>query len=243
MHQGNLFGEIINRCREAETGEPQRLSALVPEGMFVGTSLILRQGGRFLYGARPPQTEGPRQIIELTGIGGGMEDEDESPTACVLREVQEEIGCGVRLLPCRETLVVRGRDRVERVMLQGEERPVAVVFRRARTPPHQPWHEDSQREACLVVFLAELDGQPWPVTELELPALLWLRPAHVLETARQDVPLRRLLDSGAELVEGKPGLLSETAWVRLTDSQEALALALGDDAVSFYEAMAGTGHS
>lgn len=59
-----------------------------------------------------------------------------------------------------------------------------------------------------------------------------------LETARQDVPLRDLLDSGAELVEGESGQLPESAWVRLTDSQEALALALGDDALTFYEALA-----
>ena len=213
--------------------EPKTLSDLVPKGMFVGTSLILRQGGRFLHGARPPRAEGPRQVIELTGIGGGVEDEDESLTAGVLREAQEEIGCSVRLLPCRETVVVRGQDCVEQVALQGEERPAAVVFRRYRTPPHQPWHEDNQGEACLVVFLAELDGQPWPA--MELPALIWLKPAHILEVAHQDVPLGTLLNSGAELVEGGWGPLPETAWVRLTDSQEALVLALGDDALSLYK--------
>jgi len=237
-------------------GESRNLSDLAPEGMFLGTSLILRQGGRLLYGVRPPRAEGSRcpepassracreaegrQVIELTGIGGGVEEEDESPTAGVLREVEEEIGCDVRLLPCRETLVVRGQDRIERVALQGEERPVALVFRRDRTPPHQPWHKDSQGEACLVVFLAELDGQPWPVTEQELSALIWLKPPHVLEMARRDVPLRELLNSGAEVVQSRLGILPETAWVRMTDSQEALALALGDGAVSFYEALAET---
>lgn len=236
-----VVSKVINRRREAGAGEFQSLSALAPEGMFVGTSLILRQGDRFLYGVRPPRVEGSRQIVELTGIGGGMEEEDESPTAGVLREVQEEIGCDVRLLPCCETLVVRGRDRIERVALQGEERPIAVVFRRFPTPPHQPWHEDSQGEICVIVFLAELDGQPRPVAELELPALVWLRPAHVLETARRDVSLRELLDSGAEVVEGGAAPLSETAWVRMTDSQEALALALGDGVVSFYEALVEVG--
>jgi 8-oxo-dGTP pyrophosphatase MutT (NUDIX family) len=183
--------------------------------------------------------EGARQIVELTGIGGGLDEEDESPTAGVLREVEEEIGCDVRLLPCRETLVVRGPDRIERVALRGEGRPIALVFRRSRTPPHQPWRESGQGEICVVVFLAELDGQPRPVAELELPALLWLKPAHILETARRDVPLRELLNSGAEAVEGEAGPLPETAWARMTDSQEALALALGDGARSFYKALIG----
>lgn len=216
----------------------QRLSDIVPDGMFVGTSLILHQGGWLMYGIRPPRAEGSRQIIELTGIGGGMEDEDESLVAGVLREAQEEIGCGVRLLPCLETIIVRSQDDVERVTLRGMERPAAVVFRHYRTPPHQPWHEENQGEACLVVYLAELVGQPWPT--MELPALIWLKPAHVVETAHRDVPLSKLLSSGAELVERQSGLLPEQSWARMTDSQEALALALGDDGLSSYRTLCGT---
>jgi 8-oxo-dGTP pyrophosphatase MutT (NUDIX family) len=213
----------------------QHVSDLVPDGVFVGTSLILHRAGWFLYGARPLRAEGSRQVIELTGIGGGIEEEDESLTAGALREAQEEIGCDVRLLPCDETLVVRDRDRVERVTLKGPERPAAIVFRYYRTPPHQPWHQDNRGETCLVVFLAELDGSPWPT--MELPALVWLRPIHILETARQDVPWSDLLNSGAQLVQSEEGALPGTAWVRLTDSQEALVLALRDQALPFYEAL------
>jgi 8-oxo-dGTP pyrophosphatase MutT (NUDIX family) len=217
--------------------QPKSLSHLVPEGTFVGTSLVLHRGGRFLYGVRPARAEGRRRVAELTGIGGALEQEDGSLTDGVLREAAEETGCSVRLLPCGETVVVRGQDRVENVALQGEERPAAVVFRRYRTPPHQPWHEDNQGEACLVVFLGELNGHPGPV--MELPALMWLTPVQVIQTARQDVPVGMLLDSGAELIENESGVLPGTTWVRLTDSQEALVLALGDDALSFYEAVSG----
>ncbi len=52
--------------------------------------------------------------------------------------------------------------------------------------------------------------------------------------ALETVPLGRLSSSGAELVEGEPGLLPETSWVRMTDSQEALVLALGEDALTYY---------
>jgi len=101
------------------------LSSLLPEGMFTGTSLILRQGKRFLLGARPSKREGSLDVIELTGIGGGLEAKDPSVTAGLLREVREEIGCPVRLpfapegedptgWPCAETLVVRGWKQVER---------------------------------------------------------------------------------------------------------------------------------
>ncbi len=219
---------------EPTTG-PRWLADIVPEGVFVGTSLILRRGGRFLYGVRAPHAKGTRQIVELTGIGGALEVEDGSLTAGALREAREEIGCRVRVLPARDTIVVRGEHDFERVQLSGDERPAAVVFRRFRTPPHQPWHEDHQGETCLVVFWGRIDGQPWPA--MELPALIWLKPGQIVETARQDVPLSRLLDSGAELIESVPGLVPRTTWARLTDSQEALVLALGDQAPVFYAAM------
>jgi 8-oxo-dGTP pyrophosphatase MutT (NUDIX family) len=224
-----------NTVTHEVAAKPQHLSDIVPDDMFVGTSLILRQGGRFLYGLRPPRAEGSRQILELTGIGGGVEDEDESLVAGALREAQEEIGCAVRVLLCSETIIVRGQDDVEWVTLRGEERPAAVVFRYYRTPPHQPWHEDNQGEACLVVYLAELDGRPWPA--MELPALIWLKPTHILETAHRDIPLSTLLSSGAELVLSGSEFLPEHSWVRMTDSQEALALALKDDGLSFYGAL------
>ena len=217
-------------------GETLALPDPIPDDIFTGTSLILRHGGRFLYGMHPPRVEGPRQIIRLTGIGGRMEEYDESWTACALREAQEEMACGVRVIRSRETIVVRGEHDVQQVTLTGTEHPAAVVFRRYQTPPHQPWHEDHEGEVCVVVFLGELQGTPRPA--MELPALIWLRPSQVVETAHQDVLLRHLLAAGAELVESAPAAMPETAWVRLTDSQEALVLALGDDALGFYQELA-----
>lgn len=223
-------------------GEPQRLDSLIPANTFVGTSLILRRrqprtskSSKFLYGVRPPRLERSRHVLELTGIGGGIEEADTSLTAGVLREAQEEIGCNVCLLPCQETVVVYGPHHVQHLALHGGERPAAVVLRGYRTPPHQPWHPTSQAEACLIVFWAELEERPQP--RMELPALLWLRPEQVVATSRHDVPLSALLGTGAELIECTEGCLPVTALARMTDSQEALVLALGEAAIPFYEGM------
>ncbi len=216
--------------------EQPLLSDLIAGNPFVGTSLILRRGGRLLYGLRPPHAEGARRVVELTGIGGGMEPQDGSPAAAVLREVREEIACRVRLLPCHETLLVSGPGQVKRVRLRDAKRPAAVVFRGHGTPPHLPWHTQSRGESCLVVFLAELQGKPWPAAEL--PALVWLSPRQVVATAREDLLLSDLVDAGAQLVERQPGALSGHEWVRLTDSQEALVLGLGAKALPFYRELA-----
>ena len=105
------------------------LEDLIPDGAFVGTSLILRRGDHFLYGMRPARQEEDRLVIELTGIGGAVEQEDPTFTAAVRREAQEETGCDVYLLHCPDTLVVHGPDQLQQVRLAGPERPAAVVFR------------------------------------------------------------------------------------------------------------------
>lgn len=212
------------------------LSEVIPGDRFVGMSLILRQGNRFLFGIRPARQLGGRAVLELTGIGGGLERGDRSISDGVLREAREEIGCDVRLLSCPQTLVVRQQSDFEQVVIGGDERPAAVVFRNYRTPPHRPWDDDHRGQACIIVFAADLLGQPRPA--MELPSLIWLTPARILQTARDDVLLRDLLEAGAELIERDPGSAPRDGWTRLTDSQEALALALGDDTVAFYEMLA-----
>ena len=218
------------------------LTDLVPAGMFVGTSLILcpplaERGPQehFLCGVRAPYTEGEWWILELTGIGGALEDDDRSPAHGVQREAREETSCEVRLVPCSETLVVHGAGLTHSVRLASEERPAAVVHRHYGTPPHQPWHEVSKGQVCVVVFLAELQGHPFPV--MELPALIWLTPEQIVETARRDVSLSDMLGSGALLIERIPESLPRDGWARLTDSQEALVLALADQALPFYRAL------
>jgi 8-oxo-dGTP pyrophosphatase MutT (NUDIX family) len=198
----------------------------------VGTSLILHDGGRFLYGIRPVKQAGGQQILELTGIGGGMEDEDASYTAGVRREAVEETGSDVAIVDCPSTWVVHGPGKAEQLALSGEQRPAALVHRFFRTPPHRPWHADNQGAAWLIVYLGKLTADPAPT--MELPWLIWLSADQVVKTARQDVPIRNLLDGGAQLIARPGGPPPSAGVTRLTDSQEALILALGEQALGVY---------
>ncbi len=209
------------------------LDEIIPDNIFVGTSLILRQKGLFLYGMRPEKKESEKSIIELTGIGGGVEKEDENYSAGVRREAEEEIGSRLEIIDCKQTVLVRGLNDVEWLKLEGKERPAAIVFRNYRTPPHNPWHEQNVGEACLIVYFAELLDNPKPM--MELPWLIWLKISQVLETAQKDVRLDELIEGGAVLFGGDNELPELTNWIRMTDSQEALGIALGSSLVSFYE--------
>lgn len=218
-----------------ESEPVQNLADLLPKDAFIGTSLILRADSRFLFGLRPLKRDAAGPILELTGIGGKLEPQDPTTIAGVQREAQEEIGRSVRLLSCPQTLIVRGYDQLEFVRLTGPEQPAAVVFRYHRTPAHNPWHAQNQGLTCLVVYLGELIDEPTPTPEI--PHLLWLPARLILETARRDVALGELLLEGATLVRGPQELPSLKVPVRLTDSQEALAIALGDWTIDFYHGL------
>jgi hypothetical protein len=208
------------------------LADIIPGDIFIGTSLIIRREDRFLFGIRPPKLWQGHTVLELTGIGGGLEKEDGSFSSGVQREAQEEIDCKVKLVPVKNTLIVRGPDDVNSLALSGVERPAAIVYRNWRTPPHRPWHPDNQGPACLVVFLGELIG--WPRPAMELPHLIWLSAEQVLLTARRDVIFGDLLSAGSELIPGSSLSPQMESLTRMTDSQEALALALGDEMPSVY---------
>lgn len=210
--------------------------ALIPPAVFVGVGTFLPCDGRFLLGIRPPKQDRSLSILELTAIGGGLEASDKTLSAGVLRESREEIGCAVRFVSCSETLVIHDGTHMEWVRVLSTERPAAVVFRNHRTPPREPWHREHQGRSCLVLFVAELGGRPLPTEEL--PAVIWLSPEQILSAAHADVPLQALLDQGATLVEMHSGLLPCSGLVRLTDSQEALVLALGTQSLSFYTSLA-----
>jgi hypothetical protein len=83
--------------------------------------------------------------------------------------------------------------------------------------------------------LREALGSPKPT--MELPWLLWLCPEQILATAREDILLADLLRAGADLVTGSEEPPPAETWTRLTDSQEGLGLALGDDLPVFYRSL------
>lgn len=211
------------------------VSDLLPNGEFLGTSLIIHQTAGFLFGVRPPKPVAGGAVLEITGIGGRIEPFDRSLSDGVQREACEEIASDVTLIPCPRTLVVRGLNDIQEIYLEGAERPAALVFRRHRTPPHQPWHPDHQGGGCIAVFLGGLSGEPQP--SAEIPHLIWLKAEQILLAAQKDVSLSELLQTGASLrsLAGQPPDLNLPT--RLTDSQEAMALALGDGVCAFYNSL------
>jgi 8-oxo-dGTP pyrophosphatase MutT (NUDIX family) len=211
------------------------LADFLAPGLFKGASLILRQNDRFLFGIRPPKKINGLDVLEITGIGGRLEAFDSSLVDCVHREAREEIAAQIKIVRCPLTLVVRGFEDIQEIALQGDEQPAALVFRRHRTPPHQPWHINHIDTGCIAVFLADLIGPATPSPEI--PYLIWLTPDQILDAARYDLALEQLMNEGAEVAVYQAQTFPTAAITRLTDSQEALSLALGEQTKSFYKSL------
>ena len=223
---------------EPDAIHPRLLAEFIPKDAFVGAGLILRHRGLFLFGVRPLRWDGDRPMAEITGIGGRIEAQDNSLSAGVQREACEEIGHPVRIIPCECTLLVRGHNEQEWASISGAEQPVAIVYRYYKAPPHQPWNAPAfgqpnyRPPSCIVIFLAELENEP-QLTE-ELPALVWLTPEQILQTARQDICIGELLAAGMPIMRLRQDYPVREHWARLTDSQEALALSLDEGTLEFY---------
>ena len=227
---------------EQPVSQYSSLSELIPPDAFVGAGVILRHRGRFLFGIRPLRWDGERATAEITAIGGRIEASDASLSDGVEREACEEIGCDVRLEPCERTLLSRGPGELEYAAIGGAEQPAAIVFRYYKAPAHQPWnaprlgHPNYRPPSCIVLFLGELgDGEPQPSEEL--PALIWLTSEQILQTARQDIPFAELLAEGTPVLRLYAAYPAGDHWARLTDSQEALALSLGEAALDFFHGL------
>jgi 8-oxo-dGTP pyrophosphatase MutT (NUDIX family) len=208
-----------------------RLSELATAGTPRASSLLIAQDGRFLLGCRPPLTERGRILLRLTGIGGWAEGA-ESFSATVHREAQEETGSDVRLFERRRTTIVRSPDDIAAAEFGGEQAPVALVYRRFGTAPFDPWSEQHTMVAPVAVFAGALDHPPAIAAFHEHPFFMWVYPEQMIALADSDEPLEFLLADGAEILgvfEGDPRL----AIVRLTDSIQALLVALGSRAYAF----------
>lgn len=216
------------------------LLPLVSSAVFCGAGSLVSRAGRFLCGIRPLRQEQDQLIAQVTAIGGGLEAYDDSFMAGALRESLEEMNCPICFQPCAETLIVHGPAQVQRKRLADPIGPAAVVFRHWHTPARRPWHVPHDGWQCLVLYQAALAGTPRP--SQELPGLIWLWPAQIIAIAHVDVPLTTLLAGGAVLLEDPQNPLARSACARLTDSQEALVLGVGSEALSFYTALAAGCH-
>lgn len=207
------------------------VSAIAGRDVGRGASLLVVESGRFLVAARPPVATDSRVLVNLTGIGGWVEN-DETFAEAVRREAVEETGSGVDVIDMRETIIVRSPDAIEEVCIVGEPGPAAIVYCRIGTPAFDPWASDYASVVAVTIFAARLHDRISVVAPDEHPFFLWLYPEQLIALSDSELPLDFLLGDGAELqgeLVDDPG----RSLVRLNDSIPSLLTALGPGAFNF----------
>jgi len=173
------------------------LSDLVPEGVEsdVGLALQDEQGGYlfFLAGTRHGCPPG---ALFYAGIGGHREA-GEDWLACARREVKEEVGTDVELLPAPATWHVRHREPVQPIEVADEPRPLALY--EMVHPPDTPRAGEVYR---IVIYRARLCGTPRDLPAAELSGVMALTEEQVVRGLEGPVPVGELLQAGARWVAG-----------------------------------------
>lgn len=200
-------------------------------GVERGASLLIAESGRFLVAARPPQATDSRILVNLTGIGGWVEEGETFPEA-VQREANEETGSSIEIFDLQETLIVHGPNDMEDVCIVGEVGPAAIVYCRIGGPPFDPWAEQYERIVAVAVYAGSLRDELQVVSMEEHPFFLWLYPEHLVALSDSELPLEYLLADGAEVFgefSNDPGRVV----TRFGDSIPSLLTALGPAAFHF----------
>jgi 8-oxo-dGTP pyrophosphatase MutT (NUDIX family) len=130
---------------------------------LVGVSTIVHDDGAHYFEISKPKywrrCEDGTTSVGVGGIGGGIR-QDETVTACLRREVEEEIGARVRLEMAQETALVHEWQIVDTLNLKPSKKrptPLMVIL----TPPRLGG-PDMPDHLAILAFRTRLRGAPAP---------------------------------------------------------------------------------
>lgn len=130
---------------------------------LVGISAIVRDDEAYYFEISKPkywkQREDGTTALGVGGIGGGIK-QNETITACLRREVQEEIGTQVRLEPVHETVLIHEWQIADTLSLKPSKKrptPLMVIL----IPPRLGG-PDTPDHLAILTFRTRLRGAPAP---------------------------------------------------------------------------------
>ena len=172
------------------------IADFAPRGVESGVGLALQDDRErylfFLAGTRHQHCSAGE--LFYAGIGGHLEAGEDWLT-CAHREVNEELGTDVEILPASVTWHVPCEGRAQRVSVSDRPRPFALY--EMIHPSGTPREGQIYR---IVIYRARLQGEPTALQLEEVRAVLALTEGQVIRGLEEKPTLAQLLKDGAELV-------------------------------------------
>ena len=181
------------------------ISQFAPEGVEVGVALALQDDSeRYLFFVAGTRHHCPPDELFYAGIGGHREA-GEGWLDCVHREVKEEIGTQVGILPAPTTWYVPVDGPSRELDLDDRPRPVALT--EMIHPPGTPREGKLYR---IVIYRGRLRGEPKIVQLDEVRSVIALTEKQVIEGPDRRPTINDLLVEGAAIVVGEENVDLQT---------------------------------